>query len=118
MVNNKEGLLKIAYAIKEKCGESSCPCKKDCDVYSDEACIERIIEWLESVLDGCEIKKDITIKDYASMPEVLIDRKVFVDREVFRGYALHLLQQELDAAMSSGEEIGLEVAMSVIGGIR
>ena len=118
MINNKEGLLKIAYAIKEKCGESSCPCRKDCDVYSDEACIERITEWLEFVLNGSKLKKDVTIKDYASMPEVLIDRKVFVDREVIREYTLHLLQQELDTAMSSGEKIGLEVAMSVIGGIR
>ena len=61
---------------------------------------------------------EVTIKEYASMPEVLIDRKVFVDKEVFKGYVLHLLQQELNSAMSSGEEIGLEVAMSVVGGIR
>ena len=72
MINNKEGLLKIAYAIKEKCGESSCPCRKDCDVYSDEACIKRIIEWLESVLDGCEIKKDITIIIYVACKIVCI----------------------------------------------
>lgn len=60
----------------------------------------------------------ITIKEYGSMPEVLIDGKVFVDREIFREYALNLLQQELDTAMSKNEDIGLRVAMSVIRNIR
>lgn len=63
-------------------------------------------------------KPKVTIKEYASMPQVLIDGRVFVDREVFRGYALNLLQQELDTAMSDNEDIGLRVAMSVISGIR
>lgn len=63
-------------------------------------------------------KTKVTIKEYASMPQVLIDGRVFVDRELFRGYALNLLQQELDTAMSDNEDIGLRVAMSVISGIR
>lgn len=66
----------------------------------------------------CQCEEPITIKDYAHMPEVLIDGKVFVDREVFRGYALNLLQQELDADISLNEDIGLRVAMSVIRSIR
>lgn len=57
-------------------------------------------------------------KEYADMPKVLIDGRVFVDREVFRSYALNLLQQELDTAMSDNEDIGLRIAMSVISGIR
>ena len=60
----------------------------------------------------------VTIKEYADMPKVLIDGRVFVDREVFIGYALNLLQQELDTAMSDNEDIGLRVAMSVIKNIR
>ena len=66
----------------------------------------------------CECEEPITIKDYAHMPEVLIDGRVFVDKEIFRGYALNLLQQELDTAMSDNEDIGLRVAMSVIANIR
>lgn len=66
----------------------------------------------------CQCEELITIKEYADMPEVLIDGKVFVDREIFRGYALNLLQQELDTAMSDNEDIGLRVAMSVIRNIR
>lgn len=72
---------------------------------------------LNSFVNDCDCAKT-TIKEYASMPEVLIDGRVFVDREVFRGYALNLLQQELDTAMSDNEDIGLRVAMSVISGIR
>ena len=57
-------------------------------------------------------------KEYSEMPKVLIDGRVFVDREVFRSYALNLLQQELNTAMSDNEDIGLRVAMSVIEAIR
>ena len=43
-------LMKIAIAIEEKCGEGSCPCKKGCNVFSDEDCLDRIINWLKSVI--------------------------------------------------------------------
>ena len=45
-----EMLMKIAVAIEEKCGEGSCPCKCGCEVFSDEDCIDRIIDWLKSVI--------------------------------------------------------------------
>lgn len=38
---------------------------------------------------------DVTIKDYADMPLVEINGKVYVDREIFKGYALNLLEQKL-----------------------
>ena len=60
----------------------------------------------------------VTIKEYAEMPKVLVDGRVFVDREIFRNYALNLLQQELDTAMSDNEDIGIRVAMSAIRSIR
>lgn len=49
----EEALRKIAIAISDVdiCGEGGCPCKKDCDVYSNEACINRIIDWMKSVID-------------------------------------------------------------------
>lgn len=44
-------LMKIAIAIEEKCGDGACPCKKDCKVFTDEDCINRIINWLQSVIE-------------------------------------------------------------------
>ena len=32
------------FICEEACGDGGCPFKKDCDVYSDKACIERIVE--------------------------------------------------------------------------
>ena len=65
-----------------------------------------------------EKKQRITIKDYASMPKVLIDGRVFVDRDIFIGYVLNLLQQELDNYILFDEKFGLEVAMDVIENIK
>lgn len=61
--------------------------------------------------------ENITIKEYVAMPNVEINGKVFVDKELFKGYALHLLTQELKDELSSGEQIGIEIAMNVIGHI-
>jgi len=60
----------------------------------------------------------VTIKDYAEMPLVEINGKVYVDREIFKGYALNLLEQELKDELSSGEQIGIETAMGVIANIK
>ena len=60
----------------------------------------------------------VTIKDYAEMPLVEINGKVYVDREFFKGYALNLLEQELKDELSSGEQIGIETAMGVIANIK
>ena len=60
----------------------------------------------------------VTIKEYAHMPEVLINGKVFVDKEIFKEYALNLLQQELDDYSLFDEKFGLEIAINVIGNIR
>ena len=66
-----------------------------------------------------KVKKEaLTIKDYAHMPEVLINGKVFVDREIFKGYALNLLKQELDNYMLYEEKFGLEIAIDVISNIK
>lgn len=46
-----EMLMKIAIAIEEKCGDMGCPCKEGCNVFSDEDCIDRIIDWLKSVIE-------------------------------------------------------------------
>ena len=43
MIDN-HSQLRIAKAIKEKCGEGYCPCRKDCEVYSDIDCIDRIMK--------------------------------------------------------------------------
>lgn len=45
----KEMIHKIALKISNMCGSGCCPAKNDCKVYSDKACIERIINWLEEV---------------------------------------------------------------------
>lgn len=66
----------------------------------------------------CQCEEPITIKDYAHMPEVLIDGRVFVDRELFKGYALNLLKQELDNYMLYEEKFGLEIAIDVISNIK
>lgn len=62
--------------------------------------------------------ENLTIKEYASMPKVEINGKVFVDKELFRGYALHLLTQELKDEMSSEEQLGIETAIHVIANIK
>lgn len=44
----EDALENVATIIcNEACG-NGCPCKKGCDVYSDQACIERIIEYFKS----------------------------------------------------------------------
>lgn len=60
----------------------------------------------------------VTIKDYVEMPLVEINGKVYVDREIFKGYALNLLEQELKDELSSGEQIGIETAMGVIANMK
>lgn len=56
----------------------------------------------------------ITIKEYGSTPDVLIDGRVFVDKEMFVGYALNLLQQEINATDSYDERLGIELAKNII----
>lgn len=60
----------------------------------------------------------VTIKEYSEMPLVEINGKVYVDREIFKGYALNLLEQELKDELSSGEQIGIEIAMDIIANIQ
>lgn len=45
----EEALKKIAEAISNKC-VGGCPCRNGCEVYSDEECINRIIDWIKSVI--------------------------------------------------------------------
>ena len=45
-----EMLTKIAIAIEEKCGAGCCPLREDCNVYSDEECIDQLVNWLRSVI--------------------------------------------------------------------
>ena len=48
MVSLEEILRKIAIDICEnKCGGGGCPCKEGCDVYSDEDCINRIMNYFK-----------------------------------------------------------------------
>lgn len=60
---------------------------------------------------------DVTIKDYSDMPLVEINGKVYVDREIFKGYALNLLEQEFKDELSTEEQNGIEIAMHVISNI-
>lgn len=57
MVNMEEILRKIAIDIaNNKCGSGNCPCYKECDVYSDEDCIDRIMNYFKSVAEIPEPK--------------------------------------------------------------
>lgn len=46
-----EILMKLAKKIETKCGAGLCPCSEDCCVYTDEECMDRIINWLKTVLE-------------------------------------------------------------------
>ena len=49
MVNIEETFKKIAIDIEEnKCGLGNCPCLMNCDVFTKEECIDRIIHYLKS----------------------------------------------------------------------
>ena len=61
---------------------------------------------------------EVTIKEYAEMPNVEVNGKVYVDREIFKGYALNLLEQELKDELSIDERTGIEIAMNVIARIQ
>lgn len=43
-----DALEDAATAISNMCGYVDCPCSKNCNVYSDEECIDRIIGWFKS----------------------------------------------------------------------
>lgn len=60
----------------------------------------------------------MNIKDYADMPLVEINGKVYVDREIFKGYTLNRLEQELKDVSSTDEKTGIEIAMQVIANIE
>ena len=66
----------------------------------------------------CQCEEPITIKDYAHMPEVLIDGRVFVDREILKGYIVNLLEQERKNSYLEEEKIGLEIAITTIENIK
>lgn len=55
-----------------------------------------------------------TISDYANMPKVEIDGKVYVDKEIFVGYALQLLEENMEDAQSEDEKTGFEVCMQIL----
>lgn len=67
-----------------------------------------------------KVKKEaLTIKDYAHMPEVLINGKVFVDREIFKGYIVNLLEQERKHGyLEEDEKIGLEIAINTVENVQ
>lgn len=47
----EETLMKLAKAIEKGCGKGYCPCEEDCCVYTYEECMNRIINWLKTVLE-------------------------------------------------------------------
>lgn len=48
----ESALKKIAIEISEnKCDDSACPCQKDCNVFTNEECVDRIIDWFKSVIE-------------------------------------------------------------------
>lgn len=47
----EEILMKLAKKIEKGCGTGLCPCSEDCCVYTDEECMDRIINWLKTVLE-------------------------------------------------------------------
>lgn len=40
----EDAVENMAKVISEECGKGGCPFNKDCDVYSDKECINRIID--------------------------------------------------------------------------
>lgn len=44
----EDTLRNVAIMISDNCGRNVCPFWRDCDVYSDEECIKRIIECFKS----------------------------------------------------------------------
>lgn len=91
----------------------------------DGECLVEIDDLVNEILvinssnkNNCECEK-VTIKDYADMPRVEIDGKLFVDRDIFVGYAINLLQQEInDKTTIPSEKLGLEIAVNIIGNIK
>lgn len=55
-----------------------------------------------------------TISDYANMPNVEVDGKVYVDKEIFVGYAVQLLEENMEDAQSEDERTGFEVSMQIL----
>ena len=43
-----EILYAIAHAIYDKCPD--CPCSNDCNVDTDDDCLQRILNWLERIV--------------------------------------------------------------------
>lgn len=43
-------LKKIAVAIQEECGEGHCPCYEKCNAYTNEECMNEIMNWLNDVI--------------------------------------------------------------------
>ena len=54
---HKDALDDVAKVICIHCGSGGCPFKEDCEVYSDKACIERIIENFKLCIKGLHIKE-------------------------------------------------------------
>lgn len=71
--------------------------------------LEMAIKALEKPI---AVKK--TILDYSAMPRVKIDEKLYVDKEIFVGYVLRLLEEEMKDAQSEDETCGYEVSMQIL----
>lgn len=51
MISLEEILKKIAVGIyKNKCADGMCPCSEGCEVYSNEDCVNRIMDYLKSCI--------------------------------------------------------------------
>ena len=47
----EEILMKIAKGIETKCGTGGCPCEEGCEVKTDRGCMNRIMRWLEEMIE-------------------------------------------------------------------
>lgn len=74
-------------------------------------------EDLQKKSDGTYKKAVIakaTIKEYAEMPRVEVNGKQYIDKDIFVGYVLNLLEEEMKDALSEDEKRGIEIAMNKI----
>lgn len=59
-----------------------------------------------------------SIKDFAEMPKVTVNGKLFVDREIFVGYAQRQIDQEIKAEEDERVRTGIEIAMQIFRSLK
>ena len=55
----------------------------------------------------------VSIKDFAEMPKVTVNGKLFVDREIFVGYAQRMIDKEIKLETDERVRTGMEIAAQI-----